>query len=176
MTDTWVILCAGFRERAIRKLFANLSICFCNWVSARVISDSRDMCRRTALDVFPNERKIDAIIGVAHIVTSKGFEAIRGGVIQDPVRSLRQFDYIGPVTTFHLAKNLGFQVAKPDRHVLRVSEAHGFRDVQEFCALIAEITREPISVVDGVLWRISELGLADQLNFGDLAMLSRISR
>ena len=169
----WVILCSGFRERTIRKLFPNISICFCNWVSAEVIFDNREICRRTALDVFHNERKIDAIIRVADYVRSFGFETLRARIIRDPIRSLRLFDYIGPVTTFHLAKNLGFQVAKPDRHILRMSEAYGFQNVQEFCSLIAEITREPISVVDGVLWRISELGLSDQFNFGELAQLSR---
>ena len=164
----WVILCTGFRERVVRKIFGNLSICFCNWSSASSIMEYKDICRQTALDVFRNEKKISAIIDLASTVYNDGFERIRTGVINDPIVTLRSFDYIGPVTAFHFAKNLGFQVAKPDRHLQRVAAMNGFLDAHELCSVISEYTREPISVVDGVLWRLSELGLSGEYDIFDL--------
>lgn len=172
----WVILCTSFRERVIRRLFGNLSICFCNWVSARSIVDRSDICHRTALDVFRNEGKIDAIMDLVEKVDDEGFESVRARIVFDPISTLREFKYIGPVTVFHLAKNLGFQVAKPDRHLQRISERSSFSDAHELCSLIAEITSEPISVVDGVFWRLSELGLVDQFEIFELTSMAGLSR
>ena len=70
--------------------------------------------------------------------------------------------FMGPATSYHLAKNLGFQVAKPDRHLNRISESNGFKNAHELCEAIASQTREPISVVDGVLWRLSEKRMTAQ--------------
>ena len=61
------------------------------------------------------------------------------------------------VTCWHLAKNLGFQVAKPDRHLIRISKKAGFATPNDLCAAVAEVTGEPINVVDLVLWRYAAL-------------------
>ena len=37
------------------------------------------------------------------------------------VNYLTTFDQIGPVTAFHLAKNLGLDVVKPDRPLVRMT-------------------------------------------------------
>lgn len=171
--SAWVILCSGFRERVVRRVFGNLSICFCNWVSAKCIFDKRDICRETALDVFRNERKINGIIGLAEKIHFDGFEKIRSQITLDPILTLRDFKYIGPVTAFHLAKNLGFQVAKPDRHLQMITEYSGFSDVHELCAKIASITDEPVAVVDGVLWRLAERGLIEQFDIFELTRTLR---
>jgi hypothetical protein len=63
--------------------------------------------------------------------------------------------YIGPVTWRHLAKNVGVAVAKPDRHLVRLSIALGRSSVDELCHEIAELVADPVSVVDVVLWRWS---------------------
>jgi len=55
-----------------------------------------------------------------------GFDVYKRAVLQDPVPTLRSFPYIGGVTAFHLAKNLGADLAKPDRHLSRLAAAQGF--------------------------------------------------
>jgi len=158
----WVILCGGFREAVIRRLFANFSLCFCDWESALEILKNRNMCRETALDVFRNEKKVDAIIKLAELIVGTGFEELKSKILTSPIKVLSDIHFIGPITSYHLAKNLGFQVAKPDRHLNKISKNNGFKDAHELCEAIASQTREPISVVDGVLWRLSEKKMTDQ--------------
>jgi len=101
-------------------------------------------------------RKIDAIVNAAFHVAQSGFENISKEVQQDPIGTLRAIPYIGPVTAYHLAKNLGMCTAKPDRHLNRYAVAMGFLDAHDLCRIIAENTNEPINVVDLILWRYIE--------------------
>ena len=54
-------------------------------------------------------------------------------------------------------KNLGFDVVKPDRHLLRLASSLGFDSPEELCAEIAYEFGEPAAVVDIVLWRYCTL-------------------
>jgi hypothetical protein len=149
----WVILCSGFRESVIRNYFSFISLCFCDWESAAVICRNADLCRATALSVFKNTRKMEAIIDAAAYVNATGFETYRRAILQDPIVALRRLPYIGAITGYHLAKNLGADVAKPDRHLVRLAESQGFCDVHSFCSAIAGATGDPLRVVDVILWR-----------------------
>ena len=154
----WVILCAGFKESVLRKTFNYLSLCFCDWESARTIVEKAELCRATALKAFRHSAKIDAIIEVARIVDRVGFEDFVEWIRIDPVGSLEQLPYVGPVTAYHLAKNLGFLCAKPDRHLTRIAAIWGFDNVHQLCEVISENTSDPVPLVDIVLWRSAEQG------------------
>lgn len=154
----WVILCSGFRESVVRNWFPFISMCFCEWESASTICLNSELCRPTALAAFKNERKIDAIIGTALYIDSIGFESYRKEIVQDPISTLRRLPYIGGITVYHLAKNLGADVAKPDRHLVRLAASQGFCDVQTLCSSIAKETGDPLRVVDVVLWRFLAQG------------------
>lgn len=154
----WVILCSGFREALVRRAFDHISLSFCDWESARAIVSSARACRANALASIRNSRKIDAIIEVAHVVDSTGFVRLRRRILKEPILELQQFPFIGPVTAWHLAKNLGFEVAKPDRHLVRLARKLGFDGVQELCSSIAEAIDEAVPVVDIVLWRYAADG------------------
>jgi hypothetical protein len=78
---------------------------------------------------------------------------LKASILDDPIGTLRQFRFIGPVTVWHLAKNIGYDAAKPDRHLVRISEHLGFRDPQHFCAAIAEVSGEAVKVIDLIIWR-----------------------
>jgi hypothetical protein len=151
--SAWVILCSGFRASAVRRIFNYISLCFCDWDSAACIVGHAATCRSTALARFNNPRKIDAIIAVAHEVHSTGFGRMREQMLLDPLNTLRRFPFIGPVTSIHLAKNLGWPLAKPDRHMLRLTRRLGFTDPQTLCESLAQLTGDPVSVVDIILWR-----------------------
>jgi hypothetical protein len=110
-------------------------------------------CRSTALARFNNPRKIDAIIAVAGDIHSMGFGRMRQQMILDPLNTLRRFPFIGPVTSIHLAKNLGWPFAKPDRHMLRLARHLGFADPQTMCESLAQVTGDPVGVTDIILWR-----------------------
>jgi hypothetical protein len=153
----WVILCSGMRESVVRGRFARVSQAFGNWKSAEGIVRHEGKCRRRALSVFCHRAKVDAIIGMARRVAREGFSAVREHVHSEGVSYLRTFSYIGPTTAFHLAKNLGLDVAKPDRHLLRVCSATGFGSPENLCSAISRETGEKIAVVDLVIWRFATL-------------------
>lgn len=79
--------------------------------------------------------------------------------------------YMGPTIRYHMAKNLGIQVAKPDRHLVRLATAFGYSDVQTLCRDISQATGDKISVVDLVLWRHSALVGTRQLAKGQARLM-----
>lgn len=149
----WVILCSGFREAIVRRCFDQISLCFCDWESAKAIIRTYPFCKLAARSIFRNEAKLNAIVGVATHIEKVGFAACKRAVVSDPIRELRHLPYIGAITVWHLAKNLGLNAAKPDRHLVRVSEQLGFCDADAFCTAVADATGEEVKVVDIIVWR-----------------------
>jgi len=155
--SAWVILCSGFREATVRKVFDYISLCFCDWESSVEIACNRSACVATASARFRNAKKIDAIARVADLVTELGFDQFRRGIQSDPIKQLQRLPFIGPVTSWHLAKNLGLDVAKNDRHLSRMAEGLGYADAHELCGEVSEVTGELVSVIDIVFWRFASL-------------------
>jgi hypothetical protein len=151
--SAWVILCSGFRESVVRKVFNHVSLSFCDWESAQVIVESKALCRTAALASFRNERKVDALLETADLVHRSGFSSFKEQIMQDPIRRLQSLPYIGSITAVHLAKNLGFDVAKPDRHLVRLSRQLGYLCTADLCGDIAKVTGEQVKVIDLALWR-----------------------
>lgn len=167
--SAWTVLSAGFREAVVRRLFGPICEAFLGMQSAAAIQANRACCRRDALKVFNNRRKVTAILDIVSIVNEMGFERVRRQIAQDDVRFLQTLPYIGAVTAFHLAKNLGLPVVKPDRHLQRIAAAAGFSSPLELCQLISDHLGDPVQVVDVVLWRYATL-------FSDYVMVFATSR
>jgi hypothetical protein len=74
------------------------------------------------------------------------------------VAYLQTLSWIGPVTKWHLAKNLGLDVCKPDRHMTRLAKAANTTP-DELCRDLALATGDTVHTVDLVLWRACNLGL-----------------
>lgn len=66
--------------------------------------------------------------------------------------------WIGEITKWHLAKNLGADVVKPDRHLVRIASAEGTTP-HDMCLVIHCITGDRLATVDTVIWRAANLGL-----------------
>lgn len=156
----WVVLNSGFRESVIRKHFDFLSLCFCDWESASAISENERACISSALAVFRNRRKLDAIANTARLIEKRGFGWLKSNFELEPIPTLTSLPFIGRVTAWHLAKNIGLDVAKPDRHLVRVADRFGYSDVNEMCRDIAREVGDRIAVADLVLWRFEERSLA----------------
>lgn len=152
----WVIYCSGFKEEIVRKKFNYLSLCFCEWASAKLIVENSNQCLLTAMHALAYRQKHEAIISISRAIEVEGFEGFWDEISTDPVKNLQELPYIGPITSIHLAKNLGFDLAKPDRHLLRLKERLGYHSVEEMCGVIAKDSGDPVRVVDLVLWRFLE--------------------
>lgn len=75
----------------------------------------------------------------------------------DKIEFLETLPYIGKITKYHLAKNLGFDVVKPDRHLVRIAKEYGM-NCNEMCEQLSKETGDKVSVIDIVLWRSANLG------------------
>jgi len=72
--------------------------------------------------------------------------------------------WIGPTTKYHLAKDLGVDVAKPDVHLARLAR----RDrttVARMCARLARQTGYRKATIDTILWRGCATGILDSKRY-----------
>jgi hypothetical protein len=69
--------------------------------------------------------------------------------------------WIGPTTKYHLAKNFGVDVAKPDVHLQRLADLEGVT-AQELCERLREGSPyRYVRTVDLLLWRACATGIID---------------
>lgn len=160
----WVVYCSGFREATIRRYFDAISLCFFDWASAAEIAKNARLCVLSATRVFSNQRKHEAVVSVAARIAAEGFAGFQRLIRADPISKVLELPFIGTITSLHLAKNLGFDVAKPDRHLVRLKELLGYKDVNAMCRFMAMATGDPVRVVDLVLWRYLERAAQDGLH------------
>jgi hypothetical protein len=153
----WVVLSAGMREAIIRRKFEAVSHAFYYWRSASLIRDHAEQCQVAAAVHFGNAAKLRAIATIARRVAESGFDRFKTDLRERPMESLGKLPFMGPATTRHLAKNIGFDVVKPDRHLMRIAAAAQFSSADELCNVISSIVGDPLSVVDSVLWRYATL-------------------
>lgn len=153
----WVVLNTGMRESVIKKHFFEIAIAFYNWISAELIVKNRISCELSALKVFNCPSKISAISSICKTIADMGFLSFREQIQAEGVEFLQTLDFIGPVTKYHLAKNIGLDVVKPDRHLLRWAKAANIKYPKNLCQSIADITGDKISVIDLILWRYATL-------------------
>jgi hypothetical protein len=153
----WVVLSSGMRESVIRQKFPKISEAFYLWQSARQIVLNAKKCRARGLSFFHHRQKINAIIHIASQINAMGFEAFKERIIHEGVEFIQTLPFMGPATSFHLAKNMGLDVVKPDRHLSRIAQIFGYSSPAVLCKHISDSVGDRISVVDLVIWRFATL-------------------
>lgn len=151
--SAWVVLNSGFRESTVRTKFDFISLAYFDWESAHEIVRNAKLCEELAYEVFANKSKLRAISNIAAIIIDRGFAEFWRDVESEAYVTLQTLPYIGPVTAWHLMKNLGFNVSKPDRHLRRCADAFGFQTGQEMCNFLSRATGDSVAAVDHVVWR-----------------------
>lgn len=139
-TETIYVICnSGMKWDIARKIYD------------RVIAALAMGC--SAHEEFGHKGKADAIdrIWTDNISLFQQYLAA-----QDKVEFLGSLPWIGPITKYHLARNFGLDVVKPDRHIQRLADHYG-KTPHDLCADIAKETGERIGTVDVVLWRAANL-------------------
>lgn len=76
----------------------------------------------------------------------------------DKLAYLETLPWIGPITKYHLAKNFGLDLAKPDVHLQRLADLHRTTP-QELCANLARLSGYRIATVDTLIWRACATGV-----------------
>lgn len=152
----WVVLSSGLSEKVVKSAFEKLSKVCGNWESVDYLANNKDI-RCAALKIFNSPTKIDAILNMAQHLLSVSINSELEAVRLHGPSYLTKYKYLGPATAFHFAKNLGLDVMKPDRHLVRITEALGYSDPHLLCAYLSNVSGDNVRVVDQVLWRFATL-------------------
>lgn len=88
-----------------------------------------------------------------------GRENLFAGYIaaEDKVSFARSIPWIGSITAYHVVKNFGAQVAKPDVHLQRLADREGCT-AQQLCERLSAETAYKVATVDTILWRACATG------------------
>ena len=105
--------------------------------------------------VFKNFHKVNAI---NHVYGLKNHYFNKYQTAKNKLQFCGSLPYMGDIIKYHLAKNLGVDCIKPDRHLVRISKNHG-TDPFLMCKRLSAITGDSLNTVDTVIWRAANLGI-----------------
>jgi 3-methyladenine DNA glycosylase Tag len=174
---SWVAYSSGFRHDVVKKYWPAISQAFHGFEISKVASlyedmenEARRICRdcgfnnqKKAMWCIQNARRIleldsekRTLGGLAGYLTGLSAKSIYDLVCLAPflVEELR-FKGIGRTTIFHLMKNLGIDVFKPDIHVRRTLAKLGLTHKED--ASVVEICRAMLLLSRASQMRIIEL-------------------
>ncbi|WOJ91766.1 hypothetical protein RZS28_18735 (plasmid) [Methylocapsa polymorpha] len=135
---------------ALEAIFVICNSGMKNTVARRIFEKVRDaLCQgRAAGSVFGHVGKsaaMDRIWRDREMLLTEFLAA------EDKLAWCASLPWIGEITKYHLAKNFGADVAKPDVHLQRLADAHGVTP-HELCADLAVKTGYRIPTIDLLLW------------------------
>ncbi len=137
----WVICNSGMKNQIAEIIYKRI---------LQAIIDHVDIS-----EVFGHKGKVLAIKSM--ICCHKGmFKAYLEA--EDKLEFCEGLPWIGKITKYHLCKNLGENVIKPDRHLARIAKKHN-TDPFSLCQKLSERIGDNLHTVDVVLWRAANLGL-----------------
>jgi len=136
----WVVLNAGMKEQVARGIFRKIQEAISTGVPI--------------LEVFAHKGKAEAI---SKMLTSYNQIFNDYQKATDKMAYLETLPYIGKVTKYHLAKNLGIDGIKPDRHLVRIAKDYGVTCF-DMCKKLSDETGDKLATIDLVIWRAANLG------------------
>jgi hypothetical protein len=119
-----------------------------NQVAAKILERFYESGSNPNTIGHPNKRKA---ITQAPLNYKEWFEALQSS--NDKIEYLESLPMMGPTIKYHLARNMGIDCAKPDRHLKRLAERFGYSEVQTMCEELAKESGYRIGTVDVILWR-----------------------
>lgn len=150
---TYVICNSGMRHQAARGIYERCS-------AALRAGEPTNSLTRAALGlrpIFGHPKKTTAIDDI-WLQRDKLLALYLAA--DDKVAFCESLPHIGPITKYHLAKNFGADVAKPDVHLQRLADIHGTTP-QALCDYLAGLTGYRSRTVDLILWMACARGVVD---------------
>lgn len=137
----WVILCSGMKEQIARKIQDKVFPALHAGIPVANVFGHKG--KAAAIDVIWRDRE-----SLFHTLS----------ISHDKVGFCLGIPWIGEITKWHLAKNLGVDCAKPDIHLSRLAK-HYRTTPARLCADLAAASGDRIATVDVVIWRACNLGI-----------------
>ena len=128
---TWVVLNAGMREQVARKIYERF---IANFDTSTIGHNGK----RAAIEY--------ALSNYKHM-----FRGLQDST--DKIKYMETLQWIGPITKYHLARNIGIDTVKPDRHLMRLADRFGYKSPHDMCSELSGIVDEKIGIIDIILWR-----------------------
>ncbi len=146
----WVVYCSGFTPKVITGKFNGLMNAYGPWdfLTSWTFIWSR------VQPVFANRVKCKNALKCRELMKSSGWDNFRAAYCTS-IDELQQLPFIGAVTKYHLARNIGFDAVKSDLHLVRLARTYGFAEPDDLCYFLGGFSDERIGVVDFVLWAYS---------------------
>lgn len=154
LEHTYVVLCSGFRNAVVERFWARYAGAWGVWEEWQTINIEQAVI--DCNDIFGNKAKNKAIGAACHRMRLLGWDDVVENIERTGVDALEAWPWIGPITKYHLGRNIGLDVVKPDRHLVRWAEHLGYETPLALCEAIRELTGERLGTVDVVLWRSAE--------------------
>src|SRR5512135_63372 len=151
---TWVVHATGFSAKAVGKFMPRLVEAYgpYNELAERSLEDATGRVKV----VCNNPQKIKAVHATSRLlrdgIKKLGWTEFKKEKLSTPDK-LKDLPYVGPVTCFHLARNIGLlDCVKPDLHLIRLAEHWKFKDCTTMCKAMGEGSGLPLGIVDLVVW------------------------
>jgi hypothetical protein len=150
----WVVHATGFSAKAVGKFMPRLMEAYGPYqeLANRAIDRAIDRVKV----VCNNPQKIKAVHTTSQLLDKNiklhGWDEFRNTKLATP-EQLQKLSYIGPVTCYHLARNIGLlNCVKPDLHLIRLADHWGFPDCTSMCKEMGKDSGLPLGIVDLVVW------------------------
>lgn len=161
----WVVHATGFSAKAVGKFMPELLKAYGWW--DKLAEDSFEDMMGRVKPVCNNPQKAKAIYDTAKRMFQAMFPTSGKGMLWDDWKNdnlsspelLTKLPYIGKITCFHLARNIGLlEFVKPDLHLVRMAKHWGFGNCVEMCETLQKHhagnggKKLPLGVIDLILW------------------------
>lgn len=146
----WVVYASGFKVAILETIFPDLKAAFKDFELDEL---AKMKSTKPVLAIFNNERKANSFLAGSKRIAQEGFSEFKKRLQNTCVDMLEELPGIGPITKFHLAKNIGLvDEAKPDVWLVRAADACS-STVKELVAFLSEKYGMSRHAVDVILWR-----------------------
>lgn len=146
----WCVYVSGFNSKVVDKKIGALLAAFGSW-RCHIDDVWEPHIWSMVGRIVANRRKFDAVVKTKTLMQKMGWERFRA-IFLTSTDHIGDLPFMGPVMRHHLARNIGLDTVKPDRHLVRLASHFGFGDPAEMCGFLAESSRERIGVVDVALF------------------------
>jgi endonuclease III len=150
----WVVHATGFSAKAVGNFIPRLATAYGTYKSAS--TQSFDEMFESVKIVCNNEQKAKAVHSTAswlcNSLMHKSWEQIKSEDLNEPAK-LVKLPYIGKVTCYHLARNIGLlESVKPDLHLVRMANHWGFDSPLDMIKHMNSQYNEPLGIADLIVW------------------------
>ena len=156
-----VVLAAGYSWRNLETLSPRLNKAFIEY-DYQAIAKNPVSVFQSALEVFNHKGKVGAIVSMAERLASDDWAGLKAKLTgPNHLEEIDALPWIGAITKYHLARNIGLDYEKPDRRMCEIAGEFGYTDdtpgVFSMVRAIQEYSGERPGVIDLILWRYEEM-------------------